>query len=232
MAAAAAGARVVFAARRVERLAEAVAEAGEGSVALACDVRRPEHCDGVVAEAVDRLGGLDGVVYAPGVSALTRFADADADLWRDIVDTNLVGAALVARAAIAPLQESDGRLVLLGSSAVGRPYPGLVPYAATKAALHEMARGLRGEYPWLQVTTFVVGPTVTGFADDWDVALATEMFGRWAAEGYPAAAASTPEETAAEIIHVLASRTFVTETAVMPRPARPVSAQGAQGGGP
>ncbi len=43
-----------------------------------------------------------------------------------------------------------------------------MPYAAAKAGLHELARGLRAEYPWLRVTTFVVGPTITGFADDWD----------------------------------------------------------------
>jgi NAD(P)-dependent dehydrogenase (short-subunit alcohol dehydrogenase family) len=225
MAAAALGARVAFAARRAERVLEVAAEAGEGCVALTCDVRRPEDCEEVVRQAVDKLGGLDGIVYASGISALTQFTDADADLWQDVVATNLIGAALVARAAIEHLEESDGRLVLLGSSSVGRPYPGLVPYAATKAGLHELARGLRAEYPWLHVTTFVVGPTVTGFADGWDPALATEMFGRWVAEGYPCTAASAPEETAAEIVHVLASSALVTEAAVMPRAPRPTASE-------
>ena len=133
VAAATAGARVAFAARRAGPLADAVTAAGEGCVALTCDVRRPEDCELVVLQAVDKLGGLDAVVYAPGVSALARFSDADAGLWQDVVATNLVGAALVARAAIEHLEASDGRLVLLGSSAVGRPYPGLVPYAAAKA---------------------------------------------------------------------------------------------------
>jgi NAD(P)-dependent dehydrogenase (short-subunit alcohol dehydrogenase family) len=216
LAAALAGARVAFAARRAESLAEAVAAAGEGCVALTCDVRRPEDCEHVVRQAVDKLGGLDGVVYAPGVSALARFSDADAELWQEVVATNLIGAALVARAAIEHLETSEGKLVLLGSSSVGRPYPGLVPYAATKAGLHELARGLRAEYPWLRVTTFIVGPSITGFADNWDPNVATEMFERWVAEGYPCTLASSPEESAAEIVHVLAGTAFVTETAVMP----------------
>jgi NAD(P)-dependent dehydrogenase (short-subunit alcohol dehydrogenase family) len=115
--------------------------------------------------------------------------------------------------------------VLLGSSAVGRPYPGLVPYAAAKAGLHELARGLRAEYPWLRVSTFMVGPTITGFADGWDPTVAAEMFGRWAAEDYPCTLASTPEETATEIVHLLATTAFVTEGAVMPRTPAPGSTE-------
>ena len=91
--------------------------------------------------------------------------------------------------------------------------------------LHELARGLRAEYPWLRVTMFVVGPTITGFADGWDPTVATEMFERWAAEGYPCTLASTPEETAAEIVHLLATTAFVTEAAVMPRSPAPGSTE-------
>ena len=53
------GARVAFAARRLERLTDAVAEAGGGAVAIACDTRDPASCEEVVATAVARLGGLD-----------------------------------------------------------------------------------------------------------------------------------------------------------------------------
>lgn len=210
------GARVAFAARRPGLLYEAAAEAGPRSLAVACDVRVPSECQRAVEEAVGAFGGLDAVVYAPGLSALRAFEDADAELWRTLVDTNIVGAALVARAAIPHLRTSRGRLVLFGSSSVGRPYPGLVPYATTKGALHEMARGLRGEYPWLRVTTFIVGPTATGFADGWEPALAERMFSRWAAEGYPAGAALMPDEMAAQVVRVLASGARVDEILVMP----------------
>jgi len=213
---AAAGADVAFAARRIERLEQAAAEAGGNSFALACDVRRPEECQRVTDQAAEVLGGLDAVVYAPGLSALSRFEDAGEDLWRVLVETNIIGAAMVSRAALTHLCASRGRLLLLGSSSVGHPYPGLVPYATTKAALHEMARGLRGEYPWLRVTTFVVGPTATEFADAWDPVLAGDMFTRWEAEGYPAGAAATPDEMAAQMVQVLASEANIPEIGVMP----------------
>lgn len=213
---AAAGADVAFAARRTDRLEEAVALAGGNSVALTCDVRRPEECQQVTDRAAELLGGLDAVIYAPGVSALSRFDETEGDLWRTLVETNIVGAAMVARAALRHLYASRGRLLFLGSSSVGRPYPGLVPYATTKAALHEMARGLRGEYPWLRVTTFIVGPTITEFANGWDPDLAAAMFTRWSAAGYEAGAAVDCDEMAAQVVRVLASPANIPEISVMP----------------
>jgi NAD(P)-dependent dehydrogenase (short-subunit alcohol dehydrogenase family) len=219
--AAAAGADVAFAARRTDRLEAAVAEAGGKGLALTCDVREDDQCADTVARAAEHLGGLDAVVYATGTSPLTKLRDADGDLWRSLVATNVVGAALVTRAALPHLEASGGRLLFLGSSSVGRPYPGLVPYATSKAALHELARGLRNEYPWLRVTTFVVGPTLSEFADGWDPDLAVEMFTRWQAEGYSADRAMEIEEMADQVLVVLASGVRVDEILVNPDPPAP-----------
>jgi NAD(P)-dependent dehydrogenase (short-subunit alcohol dehydrogenase family) len=216
--AAAAGADVAFAARRIDRLEAAVAEAGGRCLAIKCDVRDDEQCAQAVAQTVDRFGGLDAVVYGAGTSPLTKSHDATGDIWREVLETNVVGAAQVTRAALPHLEASGGRLMFLGSSSVGRPYPGLVPYTTTKAALHEMARGLRGEYPWLRLTTFIVGPTMSEFADGWDPVLTGEMFTRWSAEGYPSALAMTVEDMAAQVLRVLASGARIEEILVMPDP--------------
>ena len=218
-----AGAAVALAARRVDLLKAAAADAGPDAAAVACDVRRPDDCRRVVEEAVTVLGGLDAVVYGAGVSPLARVADAGPEVWRAVVETNLLGAALVTEAALPHLLAGDGRLVLLGSSAVGRPFPGLIPYTATKAALHELARGLRNEHPQLRVTTVVVGPTETGFADGWDPGLAGELFGRWAEEGYlPARPTALPVTAmAGQIVHVLGCGVRIDEIHVMPDGAAP-----------
>ena len=63
-----AGARVALGARRSDRLAEAVVECGSGALAWPADVRDPDACDVLVANAVTALAGLDAVVYAAGVS--------------------------------------------------------------------------------------------------------------------------------------------------------------------
>lgn len=220
--AAAGGAHVAFAARRLDRLHEAAAEGGERCLAVACDVRLEEDCHKAVTSAVEHFGGLDAVVYGSGMSPLVRARDADAQFWQALFETNVIGASQVARHAMEHLERSAGRLMFLGSSSVGRPYPGLVPYATTKAALHELARGLRNEYPSLRVTTFIVGPTMSEFANDWDQELALEMYGRWQVEGYPAGAALTTEEMADQILGVLASGARIEEILVMPDPTAPV----------
>ena len=73
------GARVVLAARRADRLAEAVADAGADASRVVCDVRDPAQCDAVVRDAVEHLGGLDAVVYATAVDPLVRLVDTDLD---------------------------------------------------------------------------------------------------------------------------------------------------------
>jgi len=212
------GAHVALAARRTERLEEAVTQAGGDSLAITCDVCVDQDCNDTVTRAAERFGGLDAVVYAAGMSPLARSHEATGDLWRRVAATNIVGAAMITNAALAYLKDSHGRMVFLGSSSVGRPYPGLVAYATSKAALHEMARGLRNEYPWLRLTTFVVGPTMSEFADGWDPELAVEMFTRWSAEGYPANTGMEINDMADQILMVLSSGARIEEVSVVPDP--------------
>src|SRR5262245_56047598 len=88
------GAHVAFAARRGALCEEAASEADGTAVGLACDVTDPEACERVVQTTVDRLGGLDDVVYATGLIAIVALADADATWWRRTFETNVMGAAL------------------------------------------------------------------------------------------------------------------------------------------
>jgi NAD(P)-dependent dehydrogenase (short-subunit alcohol dehydrogenase family) len=210
------GASVIFAARRADLLEGAVEAAGGNGFFVPCDVRDDAQCARVIEVAVDRFGGLDAVLYATGKSPLFRLAEADGDMWRDVIETNIIGAAMVTRAALPHLEASSGRMLFLSSSSVGRPYPGLVAYATSKAALNEFARGLRNEYPWLRVTTFVVGPTMSEFANSWDPEVAAVMFGRWGAEGYPISSPMAVDDMAAQVLRVLASGARVEEVHVMP----------------
>ena len=102
LAAAAEGARVAFAARRLERVQEAAKQAGDGCIGLECDVTHDESCDAVVAAAVEALGGLDALVYAAGTCVFKALSDTDGSDWRQVLDTNLVGATLIMRAAAPP----------------------------------------------------------------------------------------------------------------------------------
>ena len=180
-----AGARVVLAARRAEKLAEAAAEAGEGASTTVCDVRDPAQCDSVVTEAVGRLGGLDIVVYATAVDPLVRLVDTDADRWHQVFETNVFGASLVTRAALAPLTASKGRMVYVSATSVGRPLPGMGAYETSKAALDELVRAWRGEHPEIGFCTVAVGNTLgTEVYQSWDPQLLGELSPLWEARGY------------------------------------------------
>jgi NAD(P)-dependent dehydrogenase (short-subunit alcohol dehydrogenase family) len=182
----AAGGRVALAARRLALVEEAAAEiragGGDGR-AWRCDVTDEAACAAVVAQATDWLGGLDVVLYLSGSSPLVRVADAPAELWHQMLATNVVGAALVVRAALGHLREAPDPVVVVTTHSMGRPWPWLGVYGATKAALAELARALRTEEPRLRVLCVAVGNTASSFADAWDPAVAARAFEQWAADG-------------------------------------------------
>ena len=178
-------------------------------MALACDVTDPAAATAVGWRAAEALGGLDTVVYAPGTALLGPVSETSAEDWHAVLGTNLVGAALVARGALAPLRAAQDHrgaatMVFLSSHVVPRPPPGLVAYAASKAALDTLARGLREEEPWLRVLDVVVGNTLTGFADHWDREAASAAIGRWLTEGYLDERIFTPEQMAELTIRSIA----------------------------
>ena len=182
------GAQTALLARRQQRLEAAAAEAGPGTLAITCDVTSTESCQAAVNQAAEGLGGIDALVYAPGVGPLVRLADMDADTWRHVFDTNVIGAALVTAAALPHLTESSGTAVYLSSvsASVTPPWPGLGAYAVSKAALDKLVEAWRAEHPTVGFSRVVVGEcmggegdSVPGFADGWDQDLAAEVMPVW-----------------------------------------------------
>ena len=157
-------------------------------------------------DAVAVFGGLDGLVYATGASPLRHLTATTAADWDDVLQTNVVGAALVTAAAVRHLAAARGSAVYLSSNSVPTPWPGLGAYAASKAALETMVKAWSGEHPDVHFSTYVVGPTFTGFADGWDQALAGELMPGWMEAGYfDVSNVRDPADVAREIVDVLVS---------------------------
>ena len=187
------GATTALLARRKERLEAAAKEAGEGTLAITCDVTSTESCQSAIGQAAEGLGGIDALVYAPGVGPLVRLTDMDADTWRHVLDTNVIGASLVTAAAVPYLAESSGNAVFLSSvsASMTPPWPGLGAYAVSKAALDKLVEAWRAEHPDIGFTRVIVGEcmggqgdSVPGFADGWDQELAAEVMPVWFARNY------------------------------------------------
>jgi NAD(P)-dependent dehydrogenase (short-subunit alcohol dehydrogenase family) len=187
------GASVALLARRRERLDDTAKAAGPGAVAIACDVTDEGSTSAAIADAAAALGGIDALVYTPGIGPLARLVDTDADTWRKVFDTNVTGAALVTTAAIDHLTRSHGVAVYLSSvsASMTPPWPGLGAYAVSKAALDKLVEAWRAEHPDIGFTRLVVGDcaggegdSMTGFADGWDTQLAAELGAEWVARKY------------------------------------------------
>ena len=162
------GARVALAARRLDRLEQAVGECATPAIALRCDVTEPDAGRLVVEQAVDALGGLDVVVYSSGTTAFTNIEDSTADEWQTTLATNVIGAALVLGAAVPHLRGSRGHAIYLSSVSARfySPWKGLGLYVASKRAAESVLESLRLEAPEVAFTTLVVGPTISEFGLD------------------------------------------------------------------
>jgi NAD(P)-dependent dehydrogenase (short-subunit alcohol dehydrogenase family) len=224
------GASVALMARRRDKLDDAVAEAGAGARAIDCDVTDPASCRSAIEEAADALGGIDAIVYAPGIGPLARLVDTDADTWRRVFDTNVTGAALFTTAALPHLMASGGRAVFLSSvsASMTPPWPGLGAYAVSKAALDKLVEAWRAEHPQIGFTRLVVGDCAGGegdgmtqFNQGWDPDLAVELGTGWVTRGYIAGALLDVDELVEAVDSVLRSGPTVSMPTVVvaPRPA-------------
>ncbi|HXW34898.1 MAG TPA: SDR family oxidoreductase [Acidimicrobiales bacterium] len=171
------GENVALLARRIDKLQDAADEAGPGTVAIGCDVTDPGSVDSAIADAASALGGIDGLVYAPAIGPLVGLMDTDAETWRSVFDTNVIGAALITASAFKYLDASSGTAIFLSSvsASLTPPWPGLGAYAVSKAALDKMVEAWRAEHPEVGFTRLVVGDCIggegdsmTGFANEWD----------------------------------------------------------------
>ena len=175
------GCAVVVVGRREDRLDEVAARTG--AHAVVADVAEPEQCRALVEEAARRLGGIDLIVHAASASGLSLLRHTTSEDWLGVLRTNVVGPAMVVQAALPRLGES-AVVCVVSSESVGNPYPGLVPYGVSKAAVEELVRGLRIEHPEVRFCCLRVGSTDgTDFARDFSPELGAELFPRWIAMG-------------------------------------------------
>jgi len=153
-----AGASVALVARTEKDLKSLAGELPGPSLALGGDVTE-EHVNESVADAVvAEWGGLDVWISNAGVSPIVAGPrETPVSTWRRVMDVNLTGAFLGARAA-ARVMSSGGRMIFTGSVLGERPRAGLTAYSASKAGLTGMAKGLALDLAPAGITVNVVAP--------------------------------------------------------------------------
>jgi NAD(P)-dependent dehydrogenase (short-subunit alcohol dehydrogenase family) len=154
------GFEITLASRTAEKVEAAAAELG--ATAIAADVSKAEDCERVVAEHVERAGGLDLLVNSAGIGIAGRVEDAQLKHIDRQLTINLRGLVLVSQAAIPHLRKSKGWIVNLASIAGTQPVPILPIYAATKAAVISLTHSLNADLDDDGVRAIAICP---GFVD-------------------------------------------------------------------
>jgi NAD(P)-dependent dehydrogenase (short-subunit alcohol dehydrogenase family) len=109
------------------------------------DVTDHEAMSRVAAEVRERFGRVDVVVANAGVALGGPFAVSDPDSWRRVIEVNLIGSSVTARAFLPALRERRGYLLQVASLAALTPAPMMSAYCASKSGVEAYAHSLRAE---------------------------------------------------------------------------------------
>ena len=155
------GAHVALSARRADRLDELASEIeamDRQALAIPCDVTQEDTVAAAVARVVDHFGQLDIAVANAGFGVTGLVAELKVDDWRRQFDTNVFGVIATVRHAMPALQESHGRVALMGSVASFVFAKKSGPYNASKAAVRAIGDTLSSELEGSGVSCTTIHP--------------------------------------------------------------------------
>ncbi len=159
---AAAGSRVVVAARRVDRLEKLADELGNDLIfAIRTDVTNPEDCRMLVEKTVARFGRIDVLINNAGISMRAIFEEVDLSVLHRLMDVNFWGTVYCTKYALPWLLKSKGTVAGIISIAGHVGLPGRTGYAASKFAVRGFLDTLRIENLKKGLHVLVVAPGFT-----------------------------------------------------------------------
>ena len=213
---AAEGAAVVLNARgpaALEAVADDIKARGGKASLVVGDVGEPACQEALVEEAVSAFGGLDIAFNNAGtVGAVKPLADLTPDEWQATLTTNLTSAFLASRAQIPAMLRRGGGSIVFTSSFVGTSVglPGMGAYAAAKAGLMGLVKGIAADYGarGIRANALLPGGTDTGMAGD-------QAQKDWAAGLHAMKRIAAPEEIANAALFLAGPHaSFVTGSAL------------------
>jgi meso-butanediol dehydrogenase / (S,S)-butanediol dehydrogenase / diacetyl reductase len=198
-----------------ERTAAEISQRGGTAIAVRCDVRDEASTVAAVAQARAEFGPVDAVSHVAGIGMSGHFLATSLADWQRILDVNLTGTFLMARAAIPELLETGGSLVTVASVAALRGWRYMAAYSASKGGVVALTKTLAVEFGHrgVRVNCVCPGSIDTPLKDALrPVADADpELMARGPALVSPSVAA--PEEIAAAVAYLVSPEArFVTGT--------------------
>lgn len=155
------GAKVVMAARSLEKMEAMAPEVGEQVLCVKCDVSVEEDCKALVEKTVARFGRIDILVNNAGLSMRAMFKDLDLVVIKRLMDVNFWGTVFCTKYALPYLLEARGQVVGVISIAGYSALPARCAYSSSKYAIRGFLDTLRIEHlkDGLNVLVFAPGYT-------------------------------------------------------------------------
>jgi NAD(P)-dependent dehydrogenase (short-subunit alcohol dehydrogenase family) len=178
-----------------------------GGTYVQADVGEPDDGRRLVAEVLDRHGRLDVLVNNAGTTVRIPHADlaaATPEVWRRIMDVNVIAPFVLITAAEQALRSAKGCVVNMTSVAATRALGSSVPYSAGKAALDHVTFLLGNALgPDIRVNAVAPGLVDTPWTSDWHVVREQVR------QSAPLRRSGTPDDVA-EVVLALVRSTYVT----------------------
>jgi len=207
------GASVVVNSASSVEAGEKLAGELESASYLQADIADESQCLGLVEATLERWGRLDILVNNAGATSVIPHADLDAvtdEIFRRILDVNVLGTWYLTRAALPHLKASpDGAVVNVTSIAGVRELGSSIPYAVSKAALNHLTRLLAKVSGPVRINAVAPGLVATPWTADWEA--------QHAAVGQvaPLRRSASADDIADAILGVLKSRYMTGEVIVV-----------------
>jgi NAD(P)-dependent dehydrogenase (short-subunit alcohol dehydrogenase family) len=204
------GARVAITGRDEATLA-AVAKAS-GVLAVRSDIGSAADSRAALARIAGELGGIDVLFVNAGIAGFAAATEVSEASWDKIHSIDLRGAFFALQAALPHLRDG-GSIVLTGSVAGSRGFPGSVAYAAAKAGLRAVARVLAAELlpRGIRVNMVSPGPTETEIFKRGASPAQVEAVRSHLLAAVPMQRMGTPEEPARAVLFLAsAEASFIT----------------------
>ena len=142
------GAAVVVHGRNTAKLDEVTTYLGRDATGeirtVAGDVTDTATAEALRAEA-EALGGCDILINNAGTSMRGRFVDITPEVFKSVLQTNLVGASVITQSLLPMIIEARGSVVFMSSVSGMRGFPGISIYSAAKMGLSGLTESLRAE---------------------------------------------------------------------------------------
>lgn len=208
--------------RSAQEAAETAGEveaAGAAALPVQADVADTGQVGRMADTALERFGRVDGLVNNAGttrVAAAQDLAGLTDDMWREVLDVNVVGAFRCARSLERPLRAAGGAIVNTSSISAHRAGGSSIAYGVSKAALEQLTRSLAAALaPDVRVNAVAPGTVETR----WQTGLRGEEgfaeFSREERETIPLRATTQPDQVAGCLLAMLEMDAVTGETLII-----------------